>query len=690
MYLSDSHIICEDIDPLILDRLDPPEILWISQLNHTCLAAVSVKRSVINTIKMDFKAACLNRSLWMAQWIVYDKKEEVIEKIIQDSIELTTIQYPNSKGVILSISSDSNKFGLWISNTRENMKEQLDTHVNVHYVRYRTVQLLNCGVPEYLIQNACLYGCLDVIQWMIGHLYDGEKEFVDEIFRDYYMGDDQICKIIVNSCKSQDMALIKYLIDLLNRNGKTIRSQSFDRIFYTITKPPDRPPLAVIQYIFDCRNEQYPGQVLPLLQPAFVNIVQTTTDVELARWMIQTAELANQRIDTICGLFTYMLSPNRYLEKKTQCLEMVQYLYELSQNSYGPIDLHAEDEEIFRSAWNSQNIPMIKWLIKITEESGSRIDINVQHGYLFRTAYELDNEEMVEILVKLSKQNDGKDYGPIDPRMYIGRKKDNCIMTLKQLFKMCHKFDIKYNADHLFFQIIHDSYDIDVAELLLDEVIAHNLPFDNAHVVAPGINKHQIRTLRKVIELSKKYPIDFIPDIYRAIELITWRSMPGVLELIELVFEYAKIRGKDVRLTDNNCHILEQHNTAINKLILQKTADSCDLGMPMLNCLLTHALQTPDRTYVKMLFDLMTRMAEEFYAESPYPSYHSVYDVKKYVYDQQFFYDSDMEEWIKKYATDFDIAHTQRRIDRQSLALDQSVELAINPFDYYTKSNEKD
>lgn len=125
--------------------------------------------------------------------------------------------------------------------------------------------------------------------------------------------------------------------------------------------------------------------------------------LDVIYWFLSIDDTTFGKIDIQPGLFWMGLyvSTNGLLESAKRILEVC-------ENKYERIDIHKEDEHVFRNAVESGHIDFAKWLISIGEQSYGKINIHAADEYAFIKACGNNDIHMAQWLISLGENGYGK------------------------------------------------------------------------------------------------------------------------------------------------------------------------------------------------------------------------------------------------------------------------------------------
>ena len=86
-------------------------------------------------------------------------------------------------------------------------------------------------------------------------------------------------------------------------------------------------------------------------------------------------------------------------------LEECKSVYQMSVDMRKPFDLHQDDEYFFRLACYHDKLNVAQWLYEQCTDEGSTINIYAQNNYAFHTAYESKYDELYRWLYALYEEH---------------------------------------------------------------------------------------------------------------------------------------------------------------------------------------------------------------------------------------------------------------------------------------------
>lgn len=85
-------------------------------------------------------------------------------------------------------------------------------------------------------------------------------------------------------------------------------------------------------------------------------------------------------------------------------IEMAKYITDLNTN----IDIHKNDEFIFRNACRQDQFKIVKWLVKLCEKSYGKINIHIHNDNALDDAITNNSSHMIQLLINLSTKGYGE------------------------------------------------------------------------------------------------------------------------------------------------------------------------------------------------------------------------------------------------------------------------------------------
>lgn len=695
------YLICEDVDPLVWDLLDPVDVLRMTQACKSFLLTLGSKRTMANDAKTFFVRACEQNSTWMSKWLMYRHKDQWIEHHVAKSILLTyekeesptkfriymdfTMYIPNKKrSIVLPITS----------NSEECLTEWYQKHYLECFIASEYSIGGNFSSGRGILEGLCQFASIDNIKWIVEELYgtDGKK---NTVFIGPLVGNELEQRYaLTNACLTENVAIIEYIIDLIERDGSVISKDIFDRMLDHLIE--QNKSIKTIQHVFDCRNKRYPTDSINYLRKQFDKIsarmdieirnISVSKRTELIRWTIETAESLKMPIDIHTGndkAFQYACRNGE--------LEIAQYLYELSIGTYGPINFN---EITFHRIWKRSNIHVIQWILQVTSDIHLDIGFTRHYSSFFATSCKKNNTTLAEIVVNLCKQYNVE----IKPYFFPTdvREKEEYPKYIQATLDMFDLFHIKYSIDDVFKYMLlglHNKNNIGENTDSICVIIAHankrkhKLNWEQCYPdTLVHLSKDRINMMKYLFELNEKFGLDFFPDIWHSVQLISIRDdidSDTKQTLYQMLFDYAKSMGKKISITNDNYYYLS--NVDLGEVI-HKNAPEYSLSIASVKNLIRLLVRVcSNKEYIKHFFDMATKYIDQYDIDHNISTmtYHYDLDLKHYIYSINEFHSPDIEEWIKNLVDEYDCVRKEAQAARVPLVtkvLDTATTIIVLPF----------
>lgn len=184
----------------------------------------------------------------------------------------------------------------------------------------------------------------------------------------------------------------------------------------------------IFETLLDITRE-YPG-TQDQHNKTFIKICHSNF-VELGAKFIDVHAKLNIQID-ILSMIQHTLS-HSYYGKNIQIFE---WLIKLSE-SYGKIDIHFNNEEIFRTSCYSREHEVLQYLIKLGETSYGKINIHANNEEAFRNLCQYGSIDGIKWLIKLGEESYGKiNIHANNEEAFTYLCKRNCLEGAKWLFQL--------------------------------------------------------------------------------------------------------------------------------------------------------------------------------------------------------------------------------------------------------------
>lgn len=659
-----TYLVSADIDCLIFDQLDPPDLLRISAVCKSFFQNLVVrsKRPIINRIQIDFKIACELNSLWMAQWIIRDHKDSHIANAIKKSIEYTLYDPNGSIYIYLP-------FGecIHIQHTPPDPEKYIVDVLNEHYVEYCLMQILPMtkhAVAEFVCKN----NCLDIIKWIIQEL-DKNSPFHDKYDSLAYSNSTEI---IFNACTTGNTDIVDYVIGFFESKSDTI--VHFNHVLdYVFTKLVDhRMPIEMIQYLFCHYHQRYPVSQR-FLQDQFVSHPE---EFRIIKWCIETAADLKMPID--------IHAQNDYVFRhacKYGKLTVTKYLYELSMNpSYGSIDFGNNFvRDVFVAAWQYQCVPMVQWLLEITMHMHVEMNFPNYYWLLFSIVCKRINfnTELAQIILSLHNK-----FNNCNNTQYI--------QYVQSIFDAYDVVQFHYDPTDWLIYILStkchedrfDNWHINAVECIIEHAFKRHICVNEPRmsgIILLYVSPNPSNMLEYLVRLNKRFGFNYFADIIDSImllELIFFdksHDIDTVRSLSQRLIEYAESNNIQICITKNNYRMINDFE--ISKMIQQMPNATYDLQFDQtINLLIKSVQKSSDKSYIKFFFDMVTTYIDKYDADNMITTeyvrevdlYHHIYSIKE-------FYDESIEEWIKSLTDEYVRHRTDRNLYRIPLVVRAGV-----------------
>jgi len=141
-------------------------------------------------------------------------------------------------------------------------------------------------------------------------------------------------------------------------------------------------------------------------------------------------------------------------------LELAKWLVEISKENGRIINIHAYDEDAFRSSCENGYIEVAKWLFEISKENGEIINIHANGEYAFIKSCDNGKIEVAKWLFEISKEN-GEIINIHADHEYAFKIscKWNKIEVAKWLCSLCDEYYIEIKNDKIVKYGIKNIYD---------------------------------------------------------------------------------------------------------------------------------------------------------------------------------------------------------------------------------------
>lgn len=344
-----------DLDPIIIDNLDPPAILCLSATNTYYLNLMTDLRFVVCNIKYDLPVALGIKSQLMIKWIlqISDQKTRNLDKIMP--------------------------------------------HLNVRkqYI-------------EYITNLMCEYNSIDILQHPINLSEDCirvrnifgkhfDSIFCDELIKKHNFMAIKICNYYGTNHTSEMYELIRnlrfreasYIAKLLAQQdiNKLITALNYAIIDFSninLIAKSKRENMELGMYVLFCIETAYVYEIkLNVNIGECFEILCHVCNVDQIKQIIAYGKQIGYSFATniINAFGVACMGAYNNIE---DLLSLPKYLLEFAEKEYGKIDIHSDNEHAFYCACLRPRMDIAKWLIALGEDSGSRINIHAVNSYAFR------------------------------------------------------------------------------------------------------------------------------------------------------------------------------------------------------------------------------------------------------------------------------------------------------------------
>jgi ankyrin repeat protein len=326
---------------------------------------ISGEKSPLNKESMNyyFCGACEKGSFNIVKWI-WDKSLEINDPIdlnyFNDNIDMTPFMCCCGNGHL--------EIANWLFQKSQELKTPIDIHQNENDAFFL----------------ACKGGSLDIVKllWDLSIIGDDISALI-EIFNE-----SRDINVFASACYSGNLELVEWLWNSINKfykdnnlysqlNINTSFISCCGRYSY-VSKTSISGKLRTMKWLWKLSNDiKFPLEIKTIGE-AF-ELCCENNYLEIVEWLFELSQSLNNQFDI-------NRDDDCFFRKACEGgnLKIAKYLWNLSKKIESPINIHADDEYAFRISCKIGHDHIAKWLWKLSNEIKSPINIHAKDEYAFR------------------------------------------------------------------------------------------------------------------------------------------------------------------------------------------------------------------------------------------------------------------------------------------------------------------
>lgn len=339
-----------------------------------------------------FEWCCKNGHLQIAQWIINQPQLNITFELLQSTF-------------LSSLGNSQVETSQWLIDLNDKF-----------------------GWQSFVIQGDSIYKYIyrttvEMIKW----LYD-KPMYQHYVLTDYFF---------IHCCENGNLDAAKLLLEL--DSTKRINIHSDDE--HAFTQSCAKGNLHVVKWLIELSC--LPEYGLIDIQPYIFDLSCRNGHLEIAKLLLELSSYYGGGFKI--NLDSAFLMCCNYLV-------IAKWLIELSYKpGFTLIDIHAEDEQVFRVCWICGNLEFVKWLVELSRHYGDGrvIDIDAMIGYdsAFQLSCSYGNFEIVKWLIELSHQPGFKkiDINANQNSSFLQCIHFGCLNIFKYLIEVSHRPEYGYS-----------------------------------------------------------------------------------------------------------------------------------------------------------------------------------------------------------------------------------------------------
>lgn len=415
-----TYLAIADVDPFICAYLDPPSVLTMSEVNVHYAQVLRPLQQAYNQTENDFTEACAIGNKWIATYLFHVRIDRPIRdlrkpmsaaclnghSLIAHWLLDISVQYKlehsfsSSRSKLFETSCDRGNFGA--AQLIVDISNRLELNIKSLFT-------------DYNFDSVCTHGSLPMAQWF-ANLSDTSLPNLIKSFVEKY-------SFSSTNAILKDKALIQWIC---TQNIPITGGWLVYDICTTCT--PD-----IIQIVF----EQIPTPIIYDEAEIFLTGIAYNNHKGIMRWFIDTFYLSSCHINTTPSeIFVIMC--------RHSDMDDLKYLIELSHKYFFDDEIDIDYISVDTYWWDvwynvlpnnfgtvfsvtpfacvclRNNLAMAQWLLEVGEQTNSKIDIHRDNDFVFRAAHYAGFDQITQWLLSLEDT-----YGPFDQHNLRTRKQSN-------------------------------------------------------------------------------------------------------------------------------------------------------------------------------------------------------------------------------------------------------------------------
>lgn len=390
-----------DVDRQIISYLNPPQILTVSEVDTYMCKLVAELRAQFTQAKFDIGESIKHNYEYVVQWHI-DNLTQSINSFKRRHLDTEAMrkdlcyQYLNT-----CFLHNNYPFTLFLIEHRPT--DRIEGNICGAFDNI-FAEPFDINFVKYV--DKCLYDIHNLTLQKIGIdcKYETYHRHLIELFRTKQYAD---AEYLINLNKRQNTCIHDDLFNLSDKgcfSMKEIRSESFISLCDKLNISKERYHNHILHRSCLKKTDKHFFELIKQIPKFDCGCIIWSAcrggHVSIGQWLLDEAQLRNQDVDLDEYEFIYIsnkgLSCNPiHIASLRGKLEMLQWLLKINPK----FDIHAKNEQCIRMACIEGHISIVQYLFEISEQTNYEIDIHVNSDRLLRSAIHRLHLELAEWLI---------------------------------------------------------------------------------------------------------------------------------------------------------------------------------------------------------------------------------------------------------------------------------------------------